>query len=141
MTGDRGLCAAVYTQTTDCEVEVNGLMTYDRALVKADEAAITAANKTVYTPPAPRRSEGTKLVPPATPLVSCDPLAIRQLLLNLLLNALSFARTRITVATAPCRSMRTACVMPDPPFQPSDDAAHLSPRETGARGPQTEGAV
>lgn len=73
MTGDLGLCAAVYTQTTDVEVEVNGLMTYDRALVKMDQAAITAANKTVYTPPPPRRSEGTKLIPPATPLVACDP--------------------------------------------------------------------
>ncbi len=73
MTGDQGLCAAVYTQTTDVEVEVNGLMTYDRAMVKMDEAAITAANKTVYTPPAPRVSQGTKLVPPATPLVACDP--------------------------------------------------------------------
>jgi galactose mutarotase-like enzyme len=29
-----GLSAAVYTQTTDVEVEVNGLMTYDRAVVK-----------------------------------------------------------------------------------------------------------
>jgi hypothetical protein len=73
MTGDQGLCAAVYTQTTDVEVEVNGLMTYDRARVKMDEAAITAANKTVYTRPPPRRSEGAQLVPPATPLVACDP--------------------------------------------------------------------
>ncbi|MFA5210642.1 MAG: sugar-binding domain-containing protein, partial [Proteiniphilum sp.] len=31
-----GLSAAVYTQTTDVEVEVNGLMTYDRKLVKVD---------------------------------------------------------------------------------------------------------
>ena len=29
-----GLCAAVYTQTTDVETEVNGLVTYDRAVVK-----------------------------------------------------------------------------------------------------------
>jgi hypothetical protein len=70
---DRGLCAAVYTQTTDCEVEVNGLMTYDRALVKADEATITAANKSVYVAPAPRHAEGNKLVPPSVPLVACDP--------------------------------------------------------------------
>jgi beta-galactosidase/beta-glucuronidase len=34
----RGLAAAVYTQTTDVESEVNGLMTYDRAVVKFDEA-------------------------------------------------------------------------------------------------------
>lgn len=73
LTGAPGLCAAVYTQTTDCEVEVNGLMTYDRALVKMNQAAITAANQTVYTPPPPRRAEGNQLVPPATPLVACDP--------------------------------------------------------------------
>ncbi len=73
LTGEQGLSAAVYTQTTDVEVEVNGLMTYDRALVKMNADAITAANKTVYTPLQPRRSEGTKLVPPATPLVACDP--------------------------------------------------------------------
>lgn len=73
LTGDRGLAAAVYTQTTDVEVEVNGLMTYDRALVKMNEAAITAVNKSVYAPPAPRRAEGHKLIPPATPLVACDP--------------------------------------------------------------------
>ncbi len=30
----KGLSAAVYTQTTDVEIEVNGLMTYDRAVIK-----------------------------------------------------------------------------------------------------------
>ncbi len=30
----RGLTAAVYTQTTDVEIEVNGLLTYDRRVVK-----------------------------------------------------------------------------------------------------------
>ena len=30
----RGLSAAIYTQTTDCEVEVNGLMSYDRIITK-----------------------------------------------------------------------------------------------------------
>ncbi|MCH8978452.1 MAG: glycoside hydrolase family 2 [Armatimonadetes bacterium] len=29
-----GLCAAIYTQTTDVEGEVNGLMTYDRSVLK-----------------------------------------------------------------------------------------------------------
>ncbi len=33
---EEGLSAAVYTQTTDVEGEVNGLMTYDRAVVKID---------------------------------------------------------------------------------------------------------
>jgi len=35
---DEGLGAAVYTQMTDVESEVNGLMTYDRELVKFDKA-------------------------------------------------------------------------------------------------------
>jgi beta-galactosidase/beta-glucuronidase len=43
-----GLSAAVYTQTTDVEIEVNGLMTYDRALVKMDAASIAAANRRLY---------------------------------------------------------------------------------------------
>ena len=30
----KGLSGAVYTQTTDCEIEVNGLMTYDREVMK-----------------------------------------------------------------------------------------------------------
>lgn len=73
MTGDDGLSAAVYTQTTDVEVEVNGLMTYDRAIVKMEEATITAANKSVYAPPPARVAQGGGLVPPSTPLVAGDP--------------------------------------------------------------------
>jgi hypothetical protein len=53
LTGARGLAAAVYTQTTDVEIEVNGLMTYDRAVVKMNQAAITAAAKKLFTPPPP----------------------------------------------------------------------------------------
>jgi len=45
---DKGLAAAVYTQTTDVEIEVNGLMTYDRAVVKMDEATVCNANLSVY---------------------------------------------------------------------------------------------
>jgi beta-galactosidase/beta-glucuronidase len=43
-----GLAAAVYTQTTDVEIEVNGLMTYDRALIKMDLAKVAAANRRMY---------------------------------------------------------------------------------------------
>lgn len=43
---DLGQSAGVYTQTTDCEIEVNGLMTYDRVL-KVDPGVIRAANKKV----------------------------------------------------------------------------------------------
>ena len=40
----RGFSAAVYTQTTDCEVELNGLMTYDREVVKLNEQRIREIN-------------------------------------------------------------------------------------------------
>lgn len=47
---DEGLAAAVYTQTTDVEIEVNGLMTYDRAVIKMDPEAIAKANSRLYEP-------------------------------------------------------------------------------------------
>ena len=43
----RGFSAAVYTQTTDVEGEVNGLMTYDRKVIKINEAKVKAANQAV----------------------------------------------------------------------------------------------
>ncbi|SEF75837.1 glycoside hydrolase family 2 protein [Parabacteroides chinchillae] len=43
----RGFSAAVYTQTTDVEGEVNGLMTYDRKVIKINEAAVKKANEAV----------------------------------------------------------------------------------------------
>lgn len=49
--GAPGLSAAVYTQTTDVEIEVNGLMTYDRAVIKPNEARARAAVLALYTPP------------------------------------------------------------------------------------------
>jgi hypothetical protein len=45
-----GLASAVYTQTTDVEIEVNGVMTYDREVVKLDEASVEA-NLGLYGPP------------------------------------------------------------------------------------------
>ena len=41
-----GCSAAVYTQTTDVEIEVNGLMTYDR-FVKIDEERLREINRSV----------------------------------------------------------------------------------------------
>jgi len=46
-----GLAAAVYTQTSDVEIEVNGLMTYDRAMVKMDLKKAAAAARRLYLPP------------------------------------------------------------------------------------------
>ena len=43
----KGLSAAVYTQTTDVEVEVNGLMTYDREVIKLDVKETAAWHKTL----------------------------------------------------------------------------------------------
>ena len=40
-----GFSAGVYTQTTDVESEVNGLMTYDRKVIKIDEKRVKEANQ------------------------------------------------------------------------------------------------
>lgn len=42
-----GYSAAVYTQTTDVEVEVNGLMTYDRKVIKLIEERIRKVNQEI----------------------------------------------------------------------------------------------
>lgn len=41
----KGLCATVYTQVSDVEFEVNGMLTYDREIVKIDEQTIIDINK------------------------------------------------------------------------------------------------
>ncbi len=43
----QGFSAAVYTQTTDVEIEVNGLITYDRELVKVDEQRVHKVNQEI----------------------------------------------------------------------------------------------
>ena len=43
----QGLSGAVYTQWTDVEGEQNGIMTYDRQVMKMDANAVTAANTAV----------------------------------------------------------------------------------------------
>ncbi len=45
-----GLAAAVYTQTSDVEIEVNGLLTYDRAMEKLPPD-VAAQNRSVYAEP------------------------------------------------------------------------------------------
>jgi len=46
----QGLCAAVYTQITDVETECNGLMTYDRAVLKVDPERAAGANQEAQAP-------------------------------------------------------------------------------------------
>ena len=43
----RGFSAGVYTQTSDVEIEVNGLMTYDRKKIKIDEAKVREINQAI----------------------------------------------------------------------------------------------
>ena len=45
-----GLSAAVYTQTTDVEGEVNGLLTYDRAVLKIPEERLRSAHAALWQP-------------------------------------------------------------------------------------------
>ena len=47
---ERGLAAAVYTQTTDVEIEVNGALTYDRSLAKLEPTATKWTNRVLYRP-------------------------------------------------------------------------------------------
>lgn len=44
----KGLSAAVYTQTTDVEIETNGLMTYDREVLKIPAAELNELHKKLY---------------------------------------------------------------------------------------------
>lgn len=52
---EKGLCAAVYTQITDVEVEANGLYTYDRRVLKPEFNRVQAANRGDFSlmPPPP----------------------------------------------------------------------------------------
>ncbi len=47
----KGLSAAIYTQTTDVEGEVNGFLTYDRDIAKMPIDWLRKVNTTVYGPP------------------------------------------------------------------------------------------
>ncbi|MBQ8963826.1 MAG: glycoside hydrolase family 2 [Clostridia bacterium] len=44
----QGLSAAIYTQVSDIEEEINGVLTYDREVVKLDAAAVRRLNARLY---------------------------------------------------------------------------------------------
>ena len=44
---EKGLAGSIYTQTTDVEIEINGLLTYDRKVLKYDPAVLKAAHEKV----------------------------------------------------------------------------------------------
>ncbi len=45
---EAGLSAAIYTQLTDVESELNGLLTYDRDVIKLDKAATAKRHRQLY---------------------------------------------------------------------------------------------
>jgi hypothetical protein len=45
---ERGLSGAVYTQTTDVEIEVNGFLTYNREIVKMDEDRLKMIHDSLF---------------------------------------------------------------------------------------------
>jgi beta-galactosidase/beta-glucuronidase len=45
----QGIAAGVYTQTTDVEGEVNGLMTYDRAVIKIPASELASLHRLLFT--------------------------------------------------------------------------------------------
>jgi beta-galactosidase/beta-glucuronidase len=45
---ERGLAAAIYTQITDVEIEVNGLLTYDREEIKVNPDEFARTNRSLY---------------------------------------------------------------------------------------------
>ena len=44
---ERGLGGAIYTQTTDVEIEINGLLTYDRKVLKYNPEVLRRAHAEV----------------------------------------------------------------------------------------------
>lgn len=46
----QGIAAGVYTQTTDVEGEINGLMSYDRKVIKIPAAQLARLHKKLFTP-------------------------------------------------------------------------------------------
>jgi signal transduction histidine kinase len=62
------------------------------------------------------------------PKVVCDPYAVRQLLLNLLLNALDFAQSRIVITTATAGDAAEITVSDDGPGVPDQDRDRIFQR-------------
>ncbi|MGA2260606.1 MAG: PA14 domain-containing protein, partial [Acidobacteriota bacterium] len=77
----KGLAAAVYTQTTDCEIEVNGLMTYDREVSKLDPKTFATLNRG-FLPPALEGTRAGFVAPVQVALQSTDPAAVTRYTLD-----------------------------------------------------------
>ena len=74
----KGIAGGVYTQTTDVEGEINGLMTYDRKVIKIDAAELAELHKVLFEPIAaasktPAKTDGAGTPSDATPNAEADP--------------------------------------------------------------------
>jgi beta-galactosidase len=49
----KGIAAGVYTQTTDVEAEINGLLTYDRKVIKIPASDLARMHRVLFASPAP----------------------------------------------------------------------------------------
>ncbi|RMG37889.1 MAG: glycoside hydrolase family 2, partial [Planctomycetota bacterium] len=54
----QGIAAGVYTQTTDVEGEINGLLTYDRKVAKIPAEELARLHRRLFEPPADRTDAG-----------------------------------------------------------------------------------
>ena len=45
---EQGLAGSIYTQTTDVEIEINGLLTYDRKVLKYNPAVLKKAHEDIF---------------------------------------------------------------------------------------------
>ena len=63
----RGVAAGVYTQTTDVEGEINGLMTYDRQFVKIPAEELAELHQVLFdpAPQSPAKPDATQFPPAA----------------------------------------------------------------------------
>ena len=50
-----GIAAGVYTQTTDVEGEINGLMTYDRKVIKIPAKELADLHRVLFDEPEPAK--------------------------------------------------------------------------------------
>ena len=57
----RGLTAAIYTQTTDVEIKINGDLTYDRKVEKTDSEALRVAHEALPGNCPPLAEAGTRI--------------------------------------------------------------------------------
>jgi len=65
-----GLCAAVYTQVSDVEIESNGFYTYDRKVLKIDAAAVRVLNAELYAVFSRAQVQGSRTITAAMDQVS-----------------------------------------------------------------------